>query len=97
MAVGGLDQQVPRHIRAACETGEGLVLISAPFEEDVTTMVGAVVAWNSQRRAGFVVAFGSGSGLQNIAGDAFVSERPIRSATRKWRRRCRMRFASGPT
>jgi Tfp pilus assembly pilus retraction ATPase PilT len=80
VAVAGLDQQVPRHIRAACETGEGLVLISAPFEEDVMTMVGAVVAWNSRRRAGFVVAFGSGSGLQNIAGDAFVSERPIPSS-----------------
>jgi Tfp pilus assembly pilus retraction ATPase PilT len=80
VAVGGLDQQVPRHIRAACETGEGLVLISAPFEEDVTTMIGAVVAWNSRRRAGFVVAFGSGSGLQNIAGDAFVSERPLPSS-----------------
>lgn len=79
VAVGGLDQQVPRHIRAACETGEGLVIISAPFEEDMTMMVSAAVAWNSQRRAGFVVAFGSANGLQNIAGDAFVSERTIPS------------------
>jgi len=77
VSVAGLDQQVPRHIRTACEAGEGLVVISAPFAEDVAAMVGAVVAWNAQRRAGFVVAFGAGGGLQSVAGDAFVSERPM--------------------
>jgi Tfp pilus assembly pilus retraction ATPase PilT len=77
VTVAGLEQQVPRHIRAACEAGEGLVVISAPFAEDVAAMVGAVVAWNAQRRAGFVVAFGASGWLQSVAGDAFISERPI--------------------
>jgi twitching motility protein PilU len=77
VSVAGLEQQVPRHIRAACESGEGLVVISAPFAEDVAAMVGAVVAWNAQRRAGFVVAFGAGGGLQSVAGEAFISERPM--------------------
>jgi Tfp pilus assembly ATPase PilU len=77
ISVAGLDQQVPRHIRAACETGEGVVVISAPFAEDVTAMVGAVVARNAQRRAGFVVGFGAGGGLQSAASNAFVSERPM--------------------
>ena len=76
-SVRGLERAVPSHIRAACETQEGLIVISAPVAEDVAAMVWAVVAWNAHRRAGFVVAFGEIGGLQRVANDAIVSERPM--------------------
>jgi Tfp pilus assembly ATPase PilU len=77
VSVAGLDKQVPPHIRAACETGEGLVVIAAPFAEDMVAMVGAVVSWNAHRRPGFVVAFGAGGSLQAVTGNAFISERAL--------------------
>jgi Tfp pilus assembly pilus retraction ATPase PilT len=77
VSIAALDDQVPRHIRNACETGEGLIVISAPFAEDVTAMVGAVVAWRAQRRAGHVISFGTHGSLERVAGNAFVSERPL--------------------
>jgi hypothetical protein len=79
VAVTALDEQVPRHIRNACDTGEGLVLISAPFAEDVAAMVGAVVAWNARRRAGHIVSFGTSGSLERVAGSAFISDRPLPS------------------
>jgi Tfp pilus assembly ATPase PilU len=77
VSVVGLDEQVPRHIRNACETGEGLVVVSAPFAEDVAAMVGAVVAWNAHRRAGHIISFGTNGSLERVAGNAFISDRPL--------------------
>jgi len=79
VAVTALDAQVPRHIRNACDTGEGLVVISAPFAEDVAAMVGAVVAWNARRRAGHIISFGTSGSLERVAGNAFISDRPLPS------------------
>src|SRR5688572_6960918 len=79
VAVTALDAQVPRHIRNACDTGEGLVVISAPFAEDVAAMVGAVVAWNARRRAGYIISFGTSGSLERVAGNAFISDRPLPS------------------
>ena len=77
MSVAGLDEQVPRHIRNACETGEGLIVVSAPFAEDVAAMVGAVVAWSAHRRAGHIISFGTNGSLERVAGNAFISDRPL--------------------
>ena len=75
----GLEQQVPRHIRNACETREGLIVVSAPFAEDVASMVDAVVSWNARRRAGHVIMFGiSGS----PAATAFTSDRRLPASDR---------------
>jgi Tfp pilus assembly pilus retraction ATPase PilT len=71
----GLEQVIPAHVRTACEAGDGMVVISAPFAEDVAAMVEAVVAWQAKRRPGYFIAFGRGSGLERLAGRAFVSER----------------------
>jgi Tfp pilus assembly ATPase PilU len=79
VSLAGLEQQVPRHIRNACETGDGLIVVGAPFMEDVAAMVGAVVASSAERRPGFIVAFGAGAPLQSAAINAFVSERPLPS------------------
>ena len=79
VAVTALDEQVPRHIRNACDTGEGLVVVSAPFAEDVAAMLGAVVAWNARRRAGHIISFGTSGSLERVAGNAFVSDRPLPS------------------
>lgn len=73
----GLEPSIPAHIRTACETGDGLVIISAPFAEDVGAMVEAVVAWQAKRRPGYVIALGRGSGFERLAARAFVSERPL--------------------
>jgi Tfp pilus assembly pilus retraction ATPase PilT len=77
VAVAGLDEQVPRHIRNACETGEGLIVLSAPFAEDVAAMVGAVVASTTHRRAGHIISFGTNGSLERVAGNAFISDRPL--------------------
>ena len=71
----GLEPSIPAHVRTACEGGDGLVIISAPFADDVGAMVEAVVAWHAKRRPGYVVAFGRGGGFERLAGRAFVSER----------------------
>jgi Tfp pilus assembly pilus retraction ATPase PilT len=71
----GLEPSIPAHIRTACEAGDGLVIISAPFAEDVGAMVEAVVAWHAKRRPGYIIAFGRGPGFERLAGRAFVSER----------------------
>ena len=68
---------VPAPIRTACETGDGLVLISAPFAGEVSAMVEAVVAWQAKRRPGYIIAFGRGPGFERLAARAFVSERPL--------------------
>ena len=73
----GLEQVIPAHVRTACQAGDGMVVISAPFAEDVAAMVEAVVAWHAKRRPGYFIAFGRGSGLERLAGRAFVSERPL--------------------
>jgi Tfp pilus assembly pilus retraction ATPase PilT len=67
--------EVPAHLRTACETGDGMVIVSAPIAQEVATMVEAVVAWNAKRRPGYFVAFGRGPGLDRLTGRAFVSER----------------------
>ena len=64
----GLEHVIPAHVRAACEAGDGMVIISAPFAEDVAAMVEAVVAWHARRRPGYFIAFGRGSGLERLAG-----------------------------
>ena len=79
VSAAALDEQVPRHIRNACETGEGLIVVSAPFAEDVAAMVGAVVAWSARRRAGHIISFGTNGSLERVAGNAFVSDRPLPS------------------
>jgi Tfp pilus assembly ATPase PilU len=71
----GLEPSIPAHIRTACEAGDGMVIIAAPFAADVGTMTETVVAWQAKRRPGYVVAFGRGSGFESLAGRAFVSER----------------------
>jgi len=71
----GLGQVIPAHVRTACETGDGMVIISAPFAEDVAAMVEAVVAWHAKRRPGYFIVFGRGSGLERLAGRAFITER----------------------
>ena len=73
----GLEQVIPAHVRTACEAGDGMVIISAPFAEDVAAMVEAVVAWYAKRRPGYFIVFGRGSGLERLAGRAFISERPL--------------------
>ena len=77
VSAAALDEQVPRHIRNACETGEGLIVVSAPFAEDVAAMVGAVVAWSARRRAGHIISFGTNGSLERVAGNAFISDRPL--------------------
>ena len=72
--VGRLEYQVPRHIRAACETREGLIVISAPFAEDVAALVNAVVSSTIQRRAVHAILFGTSG---NPTGAAFISDRRI--------------------
>jgi Tfp pilus assembly pilus retraction ATPase PilT len=71
----GLEPSIPAHIRTACETGDGLVIVSAPFADDVAAMVEAVVAWQAKRRPGYIIAFGRGPGFERLAARAFVSER----------------------
>lgn len=75
-AASSLGHRVPRHLRAACETGDGLIVLSAPFAEDVTAMVTAVAACAVTRHSGYVVAFGTNGALESVARHAFVSERP---------------------
>jgi len=67
--------EIPAHLRTACEAGDGMVIVSAPFAEDVAAMVEAIVAWNAKRRPGYFIAFGRGSGLERLTGRALVSER----------------------
>ena len=74
VCAAGLEQQVPRHIANACETREGLIVVSAPFAEDVAGMVDAVVSWNARRRASHVIMFGMSS---SPAGTAFTSDRRL--------------------
>jgi len=76
----GLEQQVPRHIANACETREGLIVVSAPFAEDVAAMVDAVVSWNTRRHPGHVIMFGISS---NPAGMAFTSDRRLPASDRE--------------
>jgi len=71
----GLEHVIPAHVRVACEAGDGMVVIAAPFAEDVAAMVEAVVAWHARRRPGYFIVFGRGSGLERLAGRSFVSER----------------------
>src|SRR6185503_11476944 len=70
----GLEQQVPRHIANACDTREGLIVVSAPFAEDVAAMVDAVVSWNTRRHPGHVIMFGISS---NPDGTSFTSDRRL--------------------
>jgi Tfp pilus assembly pilus retraction ATPase PilT len=79
----GLEPPIPAHIRTACEAGDGLVIISAPFADDVAVMVATVLAWHAKRRPGYVIAFGREPGFDRL-GRAFVSERqpaPTAAAT----------------
>jgi twitching motility protein PilT len=73
----GLEHHVPRHLRTACETGDGLIVISAPFADDVADMVNAVASWNANRRAPYIISFGSGTGLASVVRNGFVSERSL--------------------
>jgi len=73
----GLEHVIPPHVRTACETGDGMVIIAAPFAEDVAAMVEAVVAWHAKRRPGYFIVFKRGSGLERLAGRAFISERSL--------------------
>jgi Tfp pilus assembly pilus retraction ATPase PilT len=76
----GLQRQVPSHVRNACETREGLIVVSAPFADDVAAMVDAVVSWNARQRPGHVITFGMSSGA---AGTAFTSDRQLPSTDRE--------------
>jgi Tfp pilus assembly pilus retraction ATPase PilT len=72
-----LEPAIPHHLRTACERGDGLIVVSAPFPDDVATMVEAVVARSTRLHRGYVVAFGQPSGLEHVIDGAVVSERSL--------------------
>jgi Tfp pilus assembly pilus retraction ATPase PilT len=68
---------IPAHIRLACEAGDGLIVLAAPFAADVSAMVESVVAWRAKVDQGYFIVFGNGVGVERLGDRVVVSERPL--------------------
>lgn len=68
-------KHIPRPVRTACE-GEGLVIVSAPTEAAVESLVVALADWSGRNRGGYLISLQRRSLRGDISG-AFVSLRTI--------------------
>jgi twitching motility protein PilT len=73
----GLQRHVPRQIRRACESEDGLVLVAAPTQAELLAMVAAVADLAARKRSGYVICLEPTGGLPHPVAGAFVSERKL--------------------
>lgn len=79
-SAAALQKHVPRQVRRVCEADEGLVIVSAPGEADVLSMLTVVADLSARKRAGFTIALEPANGLGYGLSGPFVSERKIAGA-----------------
>ena len=70
-----LHKYIPRQVRTVCE-GDGLVLVSAQTEADVTSLAAATADWSGRTRGGYLIALHRRGTRTELAG-AFVSQRTV--------------------
>ncbi|MBI3047194.1 MAG: hypothetical protein HYY76_02680 [Acidobacteria bacterium] len=75
-SAAALQQHIPRRVRRSCERDDGLVVVSAAADADVTAMVAAVAEWTASRR-GYLISVEPAEGLGHDIAGASVSVRRV--------------------
>ncbi len=71
-----LHKHIPRQVRETCD-GEGLIVVSAPTETDMSELASAVADFAGRRRGGYVIALAPGSIPDHDLTGEFVSQRAL--------------------
>lgn len=79
-SAAALQKHVPRQVRRVCEGDDGLVVVSAPAEADVLSMLAVVAELSARKRSGYMIALEPPNGLGYGLAGSFVSERKINGA-----------------
>jgi Tfp pilus assembly pilus retraction ATPase PilT len=94
-AVHGLQRHIPRQVRRACESEDGLVLVAGATHPEVLAMTAAVGDVAARKRAGYVICL-QPNGLPHPISGAFVSERRLEGSADEVSARIRRAVQEAP-